>query len=57
MSKLNIKVLIDCLRSTQHHLYDLYVYTLDIPMADALLHESNRLGEIIRQLKQISGNP
>jgi hypothetical protein len=55
MPTLNIGVLISTLKDTRIRLYELYVYTLDMGMADALLNECNRLDQIIRQLEPLSG--
>jgi hypothetical protein len=58
MPSLNIQLLINMLRRRQTNIYNLYVYTNDLSLADALLHESQSLGYIIDQLKILidSGN-
>jgi len=58
MPSLNLEALINMLRRRQSNIYNLYVYTNDLSLADALLHESQSLGQIIDQLKILlkSGN-
>jgi hypothetical protein len=57
MARVNVRVLIGCLENIRVRLYELYVYTLDMSMADALLWESNKIAEIIKQLETIAPDP
>ena len=57
MPQLKTEALIDCLENMRIRLYELYVYTLDIEMGDALLNESNKLNQIISQLKKLLVKP
>jgi hypothetical protein len=56
--RLNIDALINRLELMSIRLYDMYVYTLDIHLADQLLAETNNVNQIITALKKINpGSP
>jgi hypothetical protein len=56
--KLNIDALINRLELMSIRLYDMYVYTLDLHLADQLLTETNNVKQIIAALRKIHpGSP
>lgn len=56
MPTLNLGALIKALRQRQSNIYNLYVYTNDLGLSDALLRESQCLGQIIDQLQNLLKN-
>jgi hypothetical protein len=54
MPTLNTFVLIDCIRKLTNRLYNIYVDTTHLGIADALLHEINYLDNLVSELSKVT---